>query len=111
METHGKFKESMFSIKLDSMEQSERQLTIKAMKELIGKIHKMLLHEPMTLLFLAMQPSTQLASDCGDLFLLMNLTSMHSTVVIIKKLSKVGKGLNILRVFSIQMIPHNKESN
>jgi hypothetical protein len=111
METPGKLKGSIFSTRFILEARLERPLTIKAMKDLIGKKPKLYWPEHMipqsqdTLLL------TQLVSGFGSLFQSMSLILSHLTAVTITRLWRPVKRLNTSQVYFIQMTQHNKASN
>lgn len=111
METHGKSKESTSNTKFILEVKLEKPLTIKEIKDLIGRKLKLFQPELMIPQSQAMLLSTQLVLDCGSQFLSTNSILSLSTVVIITKPYRPGKKPNTLQVFSIQMIQLSKESN
>ena len=93
----------MLNTKCTFTEKSEKQSTIRALRDLTGKIAKLSSLEPMILQFLDTLLSTQLAWGYGNHFLLMNLTFLHliedSTIMLLR----LGSGQSISLVFSILM--------
>ena len=93
------------------MEKLEKSLMLKEKKELIGKIAKQLLQEPMIFLFPDMPHTIQLDLDYGNPFHSMNSILVILIVETISKQYKLSKELSILLVFYILMILQIKENN